>query len=60
MGFVEFTSLKHFVMLKHSHQMRQECHQEEMNATEAVGIPLIHLPASLFSSPLLSWETSAA
>lgn len=40
--------------------MKQECLGEEKNATEAVGIPLIHLPASLLSSPLVSWEISPA
>lgn len=39
---------------------KQECHKEEKDATEAEGIPLIHLSASVLSSSLLSWETSAA
>ena len=32
---------------KHSHQIQQECHAEEKNATKAAGTPVIHLPASL-------------
>lgn len=31
--------------------MKQEWHREEKNALEAVGIPLIQLPASILSSP---------
>ncbi len=55
-GFVGFTSSNHFIILQHSHQMKQECHDEDKNATEAVGDssypPACQSP--LFSSLLLS------